>query len=57
MLDGAAGDDWREAAGTDAAQAAVPDYRPAWCPADASLLFRRAGAGLLTGRCGEPTLA
>jgi hypothetical protein len=40
-----------------AAQAAVPDHRPGWCPADALLLFRRARAGLLTGRYGEPTVA
>jgi hypothetical protein len=52
MPDSAAGDGWREAAGTGAARAAVPDYRPAWCPADASLLFRRARPGLLTGRRG-----
>ena len=57
LLDGAAGDDWREAAGTDAAQAAVADYRPGWCPANTSLLIRRALAGLLRGRCGEPTVA
>ena len=57
LPDGAAEDDWREAAGTGAARAAVADYRPGWCPADASLLLRRARAGLLTGRCGEPTVA
>jgi hypothetical protein len=42
LLDGVAEDDWREAAGTDAAQAAVADYRSGWCPADALLLSRRA---------------
>ena len=57
LPDAAAQDDWRQAAGTGAARAAVPDYRPGWCPADASLLLRRARAGLLTGRCGEPTVA
>ena len=54
---GAAGDDWPRRLGTDAARAAVADYRPGWCPADASPLLRRARAGLLTGRCGEPTVA
>jgi hypothetical protein len=57
LPDAAADDDWREPAGTDAARAAVADYRPGWCPADALLLLRRARAGLLTGRCGEPTVA
>ncbi len=57
LLDGAAEDDWREATGMDAAQAAVADHRPGWWPANTSLLFRRALAGLLTGRCGEPTVA
>ena len=41
----------------DAALAAVADYRPGWWPADMSVLFRRARAGLLTGRCGELTVA
>jgi hypothetical protein len=41
----------------DAAQAAVADYRPGWSPANTSVLFRRARAGLLTRRCGELTVA
>ena len=57
LPDGAAQDDWRQAAGTGAARAAVADYRPGWCPTDAPLLIRRARAALLTGRCGEPTVA
>jgi hypothetical protein len=44
LPDGAAQDDWRQATGTGAAQAAVPDYRPGWCPADALLLIRRVRA-------------
>ena len=52
LPDGAADDDWRQAAGTGAARAAVADDRPGRRLADALLLFRRARAGLLTGRCG-----
>jgi hypothetical protein len=54
---GVAENDRREAVGLDAAQVAVADYRPGWCPANTAPLIRQALAALLTGGCGEPTVA